>query len=353
MDRHHPAYWLNRDPAEAALFLSRTAVASRTVGGFVKTADGLPPGMQDTLTHAAIGAGLGGLGGLGVGLFSRRRKNPLTTALTGAALGGVLGGALPPAYEALKGLGQPAGITAAQAELAGQEGKTFRDMPWYQQLYYKLPWASPPPIDPAKMAPKTPVPKTPLDVEKEQATWGRIGAKGVKDVGTGAIELGRDVTGIKDRPWTASTIQGAGALGSGAMWQARRQLRAFRELEAGAAAMAPNTAAGRAPAAAVTPTGGTPRYAQRLRSAANILTTVPGNPLDPRRLGTQMGRGWDIMRREGQVGPGLRGLNIKNLRAAGRTALGPRTTGSYMRGGAMNLLPYLASLGISKLTEPE
>lgn len=100
MDQHRPAYWLSKGPEEAADFLARTAVASRTVGGFVKRAAGfqLDPHLQQVLGNAAIGAGIGGIGGLGAGLFSRRRKDPLTAALSGAAIGGVLGGAGPELY---------------------------------------------------------------------------------------------------------------------------------------------------------------------------------------------------------------------------------------------------------------
>jgi hypothetical protein len=110
VDPHQPAYWLSKGPEEAAGFLARTAVASRTVGGFVKRAAGfqLDPHLQQVLGNAAIGAGIGGLGGLGAGLFSRRRKNPLTAALSGAAIGGVLGGAGPEVYGRVRNwLNQP------------------------------------------------------------------------------------------------------------------------------------------------------------------------------------------------------------------------------------------------------
>jgi hypothetical protein len=110
VDPSQPAYWLSRTPEEAAGFLARTTIASRAVGGFVKRAAGMPtldPSTQRLLTNAAIGAGVGGLGGLGIGLFSRRRKNPLTSALSGAAIGGVLGGAVPEAYNRLKAYTEP------------------------------------------------------------------------------------------------------------------------------------------------------------------------------------------------------------------------------------------------------
>jgi hypothetical protein len=99
MDSDRPAYWLDRSPAEAAGFLARTAVASRRVGGFVKQA--APNwqtalnefGRDKTVQHALIGAGVGGLGGLGLGMLDRKRKNPWATALTGATLGGLGAGA--------------------------------------------------------------------------------------------------------------------------------------------------------------------------------------------------------------------------------------------------------------------
>jgi hypothetical protein len=97
MERHQPAYYLDRSPEEAAEFLARTVVASRAVGGFVKHADWKETlnriGADPSLHGALIGAGIGGLGGLGLGLAGRRRKSPWATALSGAALGGLAGGA--------------------------------------------------------------------------------------------------------------------------------------------------------------------------------------------------------------------------------------------------------------------
>lgn len=82
-----PISLLEKTPQEAAEFLVKTAVVSRFVGSFVKKGDQL-------LQNALIGAGVGGLGGLGLGMFGKRRKNPLASALTGALAGGAIGGGL-------------------------------------------------------------------------------------------------------------------------------------------------------------------------------------------------------------------------------------------------------------------
>jgi hypothetical protein len=122
MDRHQAAYWLDRTPAEAADFLARTVVASRLVGGFVKRADA--PDWRSALNsvaenaplkHTLIGAGLGGLGGLGVGMLNRRKKSPWSTALTGAALGGGAGLAYTGVRNYLDDPGSGARVPAALA----------------------------------------------------------------------------------------------------------------------------------------------------------------------------------------------------------------------------------------------
>jgi hypothetical protein len=75
--------------------------------------------MHPDLQNALLGAGLGGLGGLGMGLMSKRKKNPLTSALTGAALGGTLGYALPAVY---RGMNTPptTGNAAQDAQIAAK-----------------------------------------------------------------------------------------------------------------------------------------------------------------------------------------------------------------------------------------
>lgn len=89
------AFLIPNDAASAALQLARCKVAAAEVGGFHKTADF---DWQQALTPVAIGAGVGGLGGLALGARSKRKVNPLWTALNGAALGAAGGGA----YSALR-----------------------------------------------------------------------------------------------------------------------------------------------------------------------------------------------------------------------------------------------------------
>ena len=55
MDRHQPAFWLSQDPVKAAEFLARTAVASRVVGGFVKTAQNPPAAGGSWMTPGVSG----------------------------------------------------------------------------------------------------------------------------------------------------------------------------------------------------------------------------------------------------------------------------------------------------------
>ena len=107
------------------------------MGGFVKTAQGgasewLTPDLKNVLTNSAIGAGIGGAGGLGMGLFSKKKKNPLTTALSGAALGGVLGGALPALYEGVKGQTTAAPATGIDPQVAAAEANFNKQDAWSQ-----------------------------------------------------------------------------------------------------------------------------------------------------------------------------------------------------------------------------
>lgn len=82
---------------QAALQLARCKVAASEVGGFHKQADPgqawwQNPAVQQTLAPVAIGAGVGGLGGLALGARSKRKVNPLWTALSGATIGAAGGG---------------------------------------------------------------------------------------------------------------------------------------------------------------------------------------------------------------------------------------------------------------------
>lgn len=65
--------------------LARRAVVSHMVGGFTKTA--APPA---AMNQALLGAALGGLGGMAVGMTGKKRRfGMLAPALTGAVLGGI------------------------------------------------------------------------------------------------------------------------------------------------------------------------------------------------------------------------------------------------------------------------
>jgi hypothetical protein len=171
LDRHQPAYWLSRDAAEAADFLARTVVASRAVGGFVKSAadPGMDPHLRDILLHSAMGAGVGGLGGLGVGLFSKRKKSPLTSALTGAAIGGVLGGAVPEGVRAFQDWNN-AVPSAAQIQQKRLQAQAFDKADAWTQLKLQASGGAPDlnPVDPSK-----PPVVDPLDASK--ARMGYVG----------------------------------------------------------------------------------------------------------------------------------------------------------------------------------
>lgn len=234
MDRHHPAYWLSRDPSEAAAFLARTAVASRTVGGFVKA--GAMPSTNDTLINAALGAGVGGLGGLGVGLMSRRKKSPLTSALTGAALGGTIGATAPVAYGAAKDWAQKLPDTLSTPETKAQ-ADAYNKLNDFWKIWYKATGGAPPVTqdDPLKE------PLTDVDKAKGKEGYGELFAKGTGKAIAAPIATAAGVA--RDYP-----SQVAGHLGFGAV-QAAHFLRnklpgeRWRLAREGAAAMegAPGT----------------------------------------------------------------------------------------------------------------
>ena len=118
-----PAYYLDRDPAEAAEFLAKLAVASRRVGGFVKAAD-MPPEVAAVLRNGLIGAGVGGVAGGISGLLNRKRRNPLRTALTGALIGGGLGAsgtALKGVYDSYAGNGPQGGPASMTDQAAASQ----------------------------------------------------------------------------------------------------------------------------------------------------------------------------------------------------------------------------------------
>lgn len=108
--------WETLDVKSAAEMLARTHVAARKLqkranplagmalpdfagmasqaGQWLQSMLPRDPAARDIATKALIGAGAGGLGGLGLGVMSDRKKNPLTTALTGALGGGMVGAGL-------------------------------------------------------------------------------------------------------------------------------------------------------------------------------------------------------------------------------------------------------------------
>jgi hypothetical protein len=227
--------WLDRDPAEAADFLARTAVASRRVGGFIKRA--APEwqqwlndlGQNQDVRNAMIGAGVGGLGGLGVGLVNRRKKNPLTTALTGAALGGLGTGAGSYLYNhpdfwqtSARGLG-------AAANLEKLKARAFSAASYPRQMAAKyLDWDVP--------MPDTPQPATP----GEPATLAEAKEKLNPVVGA----LGSGSGALLGNRWDERVGAGVGgSLGAGAgrlaqtRWddfsRARRAAQAFEKGMAG------------------------------------------------------------------------------------------------------------------------
>jgi hypothetical protein len=262
VDQHQPVYWLSRDPAEAAQFLARTAVASRAVGGFIKTAQGMPaldPNLQRVLTHAAIGAGIGGFGGLGVGLFSKRKKNPLTSALTGAVLGGVAGGAVPEAWRAWNQLSSRPSATQAQrvADQQAAADKAWNEASGAQKLYARA-TGSDITVDPTKIAPTgaagaAAVPQT----AKDKGGWGQDIGQAARE-GASAVGQGvNTVTGASDRPWTVGTAM-VGATGlSGEIWRRQHNARLAEAFRRGAADLKPVDPARTTP-------GYTPEEATRL-----------------------------------------------------------------------------------------
>jgi hypothetical protein len=201
MDSHRAAYWLDRPPAEAADFLARTAVASRRVGGFVKRAagwqDALGQAMANPhLQNAAIGAGIGGLGGLGIGMLNRKKKNPLATALSGAAIGGLGAGAGSYALSQYPNLfgtspeGQNADVIRRQ-NLADARTKATG----LQKVMADVTDTDIEPPEPA--GPDAPDPTDPLAQVKSQETWGG--------------NLARAALG--ERPWTMGGVHlGLGGL---------------------------------------------------------------------------------------------------------------------------------------------
>jgi hypothetical protein len=139
------------------------------VGGFVKSAadPGMDPHLRDILLHSAMGAGVGGLGGLGVGLFSKRKKSPLTSALTGAAIGGVLGGAVPEGVRAFQDWNN-AVPSAAQIQQKRLQAQAFDKADAWTQLKLQASGGAPDlnPVDPSK-----PPVVDPLDVSKARAGY--------------------------------------------------------------------------------------------------------------------------------------------------------------------------------------
>jgi hypothetical protein len=87
---------------------------------------GISPEAQSMLGGTAIGAGVGGLGGLVAGMGDRKRKNPLASALTGALGGGALGLASGGAYALAQQMGTKPTATTGAAAQAAADNKTLR-----------------------------------------------------------------------------------------------------------------------------------------------------------------------------------------------------------------------------------
>jgi hypothetical protein len=350
VDRHQPAYWLSRDPAEAAEFLARTAVASRAVGGFVKTA--LDPGMQEALTNAAFGAGIGGLGGLGVGLFSKRKKNPLTTALTGAALGGVLGGAVPAAYKAWTA---PAatGPTPAETAIDAQNRKTYEGMGGVDRFLVSQGLKKlPAPGDAGVAAAGGP----PTQLEQAQAKdspWKQLG----------------DATGFGQRPALATGVVGGTLAAQAAaklkLSQMRNDVLAYKQFQQG-------LAGSKTIPVATVGAGGARAYPygnnQPFATAEDALTRRWGDALSKQvgdarfpwlreaRAGRMLGQ---MVGKPGASIGGIQGLQpgtIGAMRQAGASHVPAAPKPGMMRRGAGfvgNLLPALAAMAYMKYTEPQ
>lgn len=123
-----PVSLLSGSTADAAEFLAKTAFASRRMGGLTKRAfpdlSALQSGAQQALQNpvvrnALIGGTIGGLGGGALGLFSRRKRHPLTSALTGALAGAGLGAGGTLAAQAWPEIGK--GFTAAEKNIAAAQ----------------------------------------------------------------------------------------------------------------------------------------------------------------------------------------------------------------------------------------
>lgn len=92
-----PREILSKSAADAAQYLAETEAKVRAEGPLEKQALDFEklladPSVQQALRNTAIGAGIGGVGGLAMGSFGPRKKNPWTTAATGALLGAGVGG---------------------------------------------------------------------------------------------------------------------------------------------------------------------------------------------------------------------------------------------------------------------
>jgi hypothetical protein len=305
VDPHQPAYWLSRDPADAALFLARTAVASRAVGGFVKAAEGGPswltPEVQKALGNAALGAGVGGLGGLGVGLFSKRKKNPLTSALTGAALGGVLGGAVPEVYNRGKAWLNAPSIPAG-SELATEQAQAAAyaklSAPW--KLYYKLLGGAPP----IPTGPKPADQLGALEQAKANTPTGELVGDTAAAIGAGGADLG------KDYAMANPTAVGAHGLLGARQYLKYRNTRdaqvtenVRRGLEPMKSEPIPKPAAKRPPGVAIPVT----KPETPIRTLKQVLGDA-GNQVQPSWTGRIPGLGGPGLAHDAEIGRGLRAV---------------------------------------------
>lgn len=127
---------LEKSAAEAAAYLAETEAKVRKEGPLEKSATlDLRALLQDehvqqVLRNAAIGAGVGGVGGLALGSFGSRKKSPWSTAATGALLGAGIGGLGTVAHQQLGEINTP--DTAADK---ARQVQTYLQEPYLNKLY--------------------------------------------------------------------------------------------------------------------------------------------------------------------------------------------------------------------------
>jgi hypothetical protein len=132
-----------------------------------------------------------------MGLFSKRRKNPMTSALTGALLGGTLGAAVPAAYEGLKGLSAPA-YNSGNAALDARRAAAFDAAPGYMKAIYKITGGAP------EIDSGAPLPEQQTQLQRTQANtgWSDIAKQTAKETLGGATGAAKGYAA--DNPATAA-----------------------------------------------------------------------------------------------------------------------------------------------------